>query len=231
MAIVKPSPLVGAIAGPVGGVTFVSSGRGMHVRGLANTVHRLSAGQGEARGVLSRATLAWRGLTDVQRSAWRAGASAIVERNALGVSRALTGFEFFVRSYGRAMLKFGNYYYSPPATCTDVPCRITSVESAPTGYVTVWLDVPNTAFSWKVLGWIASQDSGGGRAVAQRWKRAFWTSWSSASFAFPAQHTYWLGYIPQSGVRIALKMENLTTGLWSLPSIVEYIWGSGRVYY
>ena len=104
MAIVRPGPLVGAISGAVGGVTFVS-GRGSPVvrhRPAMRTVS--SPSLAAARGSMQSVRNFWKTLTDEQQDSWTTTARDTPHTNRLGVTSPISGFQLMVQTNIRVVL-------------------------------------------------------------------------------------------------------------------------------
>lgn len=113
MAIFKPSPLVGAIAGPVGGCTFVSTGKGNVLKASASTCRAFSRLQLERQAHMAWARTQWAGLTVAQKAAWTTAAALVAVTNRLGDKRTMSGYEAFVKAH---TVRIGSY-----ATLYSVP--------------------------------------------------------------------------------------------------------------
>lgn len=224
MALIKYSPLVGAVAGKVGGVTFVSKGRGASVRGCASTVERDSVAAAKARARHQAGVAGWLALTDAQRGTWRARALGVLEPNALGVVRALSGIELYERVAMRCRLMGLSVPTSAPATVHALPSRITGTYGVSNGYLNLTCVVPGGSAPYRWLVSVACQREAGNRRVLRRWKPWFYWSGSSLSLSFSVVTHLGLGWIPPSGTRIGVRLEGLTGGYFSAPSEVETVY-------
>ncbi len=98
MAIFKPSAIIAAISGKLGGQVFVQA------RG-ANVVRHRPAGKGGAsrrheipKRNLAEAQRFWKTLTDDQHAAWRTFAVQYPVTNRIGLRRPLSPYQAFVRT-------------------------------------------------------------------------------------------------------------------------------------
>ena len=98
MAIFIPSALVSAVSGKVGGVTFVSSGKGKVIKSCGQNVRAFSRLQLARQARLAWAKGQWAGLTAAQQSAWNAAAALVVKTNALGEVVKLTGYQAYIKA-------------------------------------------------------------------------------------------------------------------------------------
>lgn len=97
MAILKPSPLIGAITGTLGAVDFVQGATGLYVRKRPRSTIRRSPAVSLHRERFSTLINHWREMTESQRQAWRQAAALSNFRNRLGVPRRLSGFQLFLK--------------------------------------------------------------------------------------------------------------------------------------
>lgn len=98
MAIIRPSAIVAAISGSVGGVTFVNSRRGLIARHRPAHTASHSASLLERQAVFDTTTRAWRDLTPEQRESWRTLAIDQPTTNRLGLTSPITGFQSYLSS-------------------------------------------------------------------------------------------------------------------------------------
>lgn len=227
MATFKTSPLIGAIAGPVGGVTFVTSGRGNVVRGCASTVRRSSVRGALASARFASAAAGWLALTDAQRAAWRVRAGTLQEPNALGVPRYLSGWELYSRFVMKCRMQGATVLTTPPAVLVGAGARLVSAYGLSSGSCGFDVAVPGVSSNFVLLVWMATQFHGGNRYVVRRWKFMGVMSSSVAHFSFSASTADRLGSIPGTGVRVALKVENVKSCYWSVPAVGVFGWNQG----
>lgn len=97
MAIFRESPLVGAMSGRIGGAVAVRSKTGPVVRHRPAKITATSQSALAARADFSNTAKDWRQLSTADARAWNDFAAAHPEANRLGVSRLLTGFQWFMR--------------------------------------------------------------------------------------------------------------------------------------
>lgn len=97
MALVKPGPLVTAISGTVGGVTFAQGRRSTIARPtpppLPNTSTKQLKRQAQAYNVVRE----WQTLTAEQKAAWEAAGAALTVSNRIGTRAPLSGYSYFRR--------------------------------------------------------------------------------------------------------------------------------------
>ena len=97
MAIFRPAPILGAISGNVGGVCFVMSKSGPVIRKRIVRTKNTSRRHTELTIGLQRVRNAWRSLAEPQRAAWRQAALIFPNKNRLGSSTRLSGFQLFTK--------------------------------------------------------------------------------------------------------------------------------------
>lgn len=83
------------LSGSVGGVTASRNRYGAYLRNRTVPVNPNTPRQLEVRAAFAAATLAWKGLTDLQRGAWTAYADQTPVLNRLGESITLSGIAMF----------------------------------------------------------------------------------------------------------------------------------------
>lgn len=99
MALIKFSAVVGAASGTSGGTTFSRNRGGSYVRTWAKGVNPRTPSQTAQRLKLAGVANSWRGLTQVERNAWK-DAARLSDRkvtNRLGEARQLTGSQYFTK--------------------------------------------------------------------------------------------------------------------------------------
>lgn len=95
--LVKPSPLVGAMSGAIGGIVFSLTKNGL-IAGIRPTKTQPST----TFAISQRAELAhwvqiWRSLTSAERTTFIVAARSIFFSNRLGTRRAVTGYSLFLK--------------------------------------------------------------------------------------------------------------------------------------
>lgn len=141
MAIFRPSPLVGAVSGRVGGAEFVNGRGAPYVRKAQHKIRHDSPARLDAKAIYTQAIRAWENLTDTQRQAWRALAQIQTGTNRLSVPRTMTGFEAYIRTAiprirvsGTPPALPGETFSSPPPTgITYTSTDAADLELAPQG--------------------------------------------------------------------------------------------------
>lgn len=114
MAIIRPSPIVGAISGSLGGQTFVNSKTGLIAR--IRTHHRPN----QAANLLAQhtrfATVSrrWRTITTQDREAWKALARQSPQTNRLGVTSPRTGYGLYLAVNLNSIRQGGLFLAKPP---------------------------------------------------------------------------------------------------------------------
>ncbi|MBA7656718.1 hypothetical protein ES703_64645 [subsurface metagenome] len=97
MAIFMPGPLVAGISGNLGGMNFVQGRNGPFVRrGLTRTVKKTERQLGR-RARFDQVVKGWVEWGPEVRESWRAAARDIRFVNRLGLPRAISGFQLFVK--------------------------------------------------------------------------------------------------------------------------------------
>lgn len=96
MALVKTSPLIGAISGNMPGVNFAGTRYGTIARARKPPPPATTADQLDVRRGYQVARSWWPDLTDAQRAAWRTYAANRLTTNRIGTQRNLTGQQTFI---------------------------------------------------------------------------------------------------------------------------------------
>jgi hypothetical protein len=114
MALIKGGPLAQAISGTVAGSNFVNAARAPYVRQKKSRVPITGATQLVQQANLVRIMNRWRTLTTAQRLAWNVAAQALSRKNRLGISRPITGRQFFIGRNMRNLQWFGSTIATAP---------------------------------------------------------------------------------------------------------------------
>ena len=97
MAIYKAAPLIGGISGTLGGIAFANSKAGPIIRTRLRRTKTTNSRTLEMRVKLQSLRHAWQNMTDNQRTAWRQSAANYPNKNRLGTTSRLSGFQLFVK--------------------------------------------------------------------------------------------------------------------------------------
>lgn len=97
MAIFRPSSIVGAISGTLNASAFVNNSRGAIVRKRPNHTKKRSPALMQHQAQFVNVQRTWRTLTEDERTSWRTTALRFPEKNRLGISRSLTGFQLYMK--------------------------------------------------------------------------------------------------------------------------------------
>ena len=97
MAIIRPSSIVGAISGSIGGTNFATGKNGPYVRSRVSRTKSLTPKQSFVRVRFQFLRHEWQGLTDAQRTAWRMAAANRPHINRLGLTSHLSGHALFIQ--------------------------------------------------------------------------------------------------------------------------------------
>jgi len=127
MAIIKPSEIVSAISGSIGGTTFAAS-KGSTTMRKKNRVKKKTSKEALAQHArYANAQRTWKNFTDEERTAWRVTAANINFANRLGLPRKLTGFQLFMQQ------QLPNFGLFPPPTLD----AINATKTAPATSMTI----------------------------------------------------------------------------------------------
>ncbi len=141
MAIFRPSALVGALSGKVGGAEFVIGRGAPYVRKAQHKIKHQSPSRLNAQAIYAQATRNWEALTDTQRTAWRALAQIVPAKNRLGVPRTQTAFELYMHvaiprlhiAPTATFLPAKDFHSTPPTGFVLTSTDAADIEIAPTG--------------------------------------------------------------------------------------------------
>ncbi len=100
MAIFTPGPLIGAISGNLGGMNIANTRHGLVARKLPSRTDKKTEAQLRHRARWSKLTRTWNELTPAIRKEWRSGAKLMTYTNRLGITRPMSGFQFFLHHCG-----------------------------------------------------------------------------------------------------------------------------------
>lgn len=96
MGLVKYSPLVSEVRGKVGDVIFSRNTYGAYVRDYVIPLNPNTTYQQTARNLMSAAVILWQGLSEDQRTQWRAYASELIRTNRYNDLSRLSGYNAFI---------------------------------------------------------------------------------------------------------------------------------------
>lgn len=145
MAIARPGPLLTALSGTIGGVTFKNTRRGCVVTSAPRPLRKQSELLLETQARWSNLRRTWYELTDQERLNWNTAAANYLRPDRLGVPRTISGLQLFMRHWTLTSPAFGLDYGTPPNagtapapasfvlstfTSSAIVCTITM----PTGY-------------------------------------------------------------------------------------------------
>ena len=132
MAIFLPSPVIGAISGNLGGACFVLSKSGPVIRQRIRRTRQGDARHAQMRAAVQRFRIAWRDLSEEQRTSWRQSAISFPFTNRLGVTSTLSGFQLFMKlnlfTYDEPNIGILPLIETPPNLTAFAPFRLDSFE-------------------------------------------------------------------------------------------------------
>lgn len=96
MAIFEPGSLIGAISGNVGGASFANRSGSKVVRKPRRPSRTNAERIINQQTLITNIARQWRDLTELERAAWRTAAANRPIPNRLGVSRAISGYQYYV---------------------------------------------------------------------------------------------------------------------------------------
>ncbi len=144
MAIYRPSAIVGAISGNVGGVCFVVTKAGLVARKRNVRTRNTSKRRFEVNAGFQKLRNAWRSLSEIQQTSWRQAALTFPHTNRLGLATRLTGFALFIKvnALGFSPPNFGPFpiVHDPPILTNRPPFRIVAFDVTSGGPKTFTLE-------------------------------------------------------------------------------------------
>lgn len=170
MAIIRPSPIIGAISGTLGSTNFSNSRYGPVARKQLARVNKLTQKQLAQRSRFSDTVKGWSELTEDQRLAWRSAAQLVVRPNRLGVNRSLSGFAFFLQ-YNLAHVEATSIFSVPPTILIRTPSieNVVPFLSVSLGMV-LTATLPPSSDDYDIYTYCARNVSGRPITFANNWK-------------------------------------------------------------
>ena len=221
-AKVKWGALVVDGRGKLGGHVMSKNRGGSYMRTKVTPSNPQSASQGGVRNSFTSNAQAWRGITDAQRSAWRAAVSNFVGTDIFGDSKTLSGFQLFMR-INNYLLLCGEVAISDPPLPTAVPSFLTFSVATAAGAATMSATFTGAiAATEKVILSATAGQSAGKSFVKSEYRNIDILDNADASPCnIKAAYIAKFGSIPAAGQKIYFKMQqvNLATGL---PGAVIY---------
>ncbi len=169
MAIFRQGPILTAVSGSIGALTFANSPRSPYVKTHARLRKRASAQTQTARNNYTAAVRAWRNADQDNRDQWIAAALTTTFRNSIGVLRNISGYQLWMRIQLLRLTSSLAILDSPPQMTTSTP-------------------IPNPQLNATVpggIGYSAAPFDPGGSTF-----RMFYGA-RAASIHVPAVFTYW----------------------------------------
>lgn len=112
--IFRPSPLVGALSGTLGDITFAYTPAGSYMRKAQGASKTATPKQLRQRTRMKHLLRGWRGLTAAEQVTWAQLAASHPYKNRLGVLRHLTGFQLFLKVNGPETLFLDSFLINAP---------------------------------------------------------------------------------------------------------------------
>lgn len=97
MAIIRPSSIVGAISGNLGGVNFANGKSGPYARQRRSVTDALSDRQRQIRAMMQITRHQWQNMDEPTRQSWRQAAQNRPHTNRLGITSHLTGAALYIK--------------------------------------------------------------------------------------------------------------------------------------
>ncbi len=114
MAIIQLGTLISGIKGSIGGVTFSRNPSGIIAKSKIVPRKSLTAKQTTALQNNNAANVAWQSLTLSQKVNWNNYASVNNKTDRYGVSKILTGYNWFTSIYNASIYTSGTWSVNPP---------------------------------------------------------------------------------------------------------------------
>lgn len=97
MALVTPSPIIGAISGKIGSSVFAHSSAGQTIRSTPRVIKHHSSQSLALKAALARTHNTWHSVTESEYLSWRSYAENHTRTNALGTRQPITAHQMFLR--------------------------------------------------------------------------------------------------------------------------------------
>jgi hypothetical protein len=170
MAIVRPSPIIGAISGNLGGTNFAQTRAGLVARKRSQVIHRTSSILLASQNNFLRVQNLWITTTEERRQAWRAAASLISFPNRLGINHNLSGYQLFMKQM-LGVGFFGSPALDPPTSITRLPSipALVLTPFGPASLIATWAEITAaqaTRFIWQATRTFSSNP----RTTFHRWR-------------------------------------------------------------
>jgi hypothetical protein len=114
MAIIQLGSLISGIKGSIGGITFSSNAAGICAKQKVRKRKSVTGKQSLSLQNNNAAVAAWASLSLSNKNAWIAYASLYSKTDRYGVSKTLTGFNWFVSIFNASMYVNGTFPLVPP---------------------------------------------------------------------------------------------------------------------
>lgn len=174
MALIKYSALVAEARGKLGDVVLSRNTYGAYVRSKGVLIDPTTARQLAVRARLTTASQAWRVLTDSQRLAWHDASQRASRHNVFGDQAPLSGNNFFIKKYLRAVAAGVPPPTNPPrdfAPTAMISIGFYSLSEA--GGIGVVADPTSTGSDHIAFIWAATNISAGRNFVSSQYRLVY----------------------------------------------------------
>lgn len=227
MALFKPSPLLAAISGTIGGMNFATSSK----RPIVRLAQRRPAGQATSL-VSERARFAyiqrlWQRQSKATQDSWRTFASSDRWRDRLGQARTPSGFQLF--AWCAIPLLQSAQTFDPTLIPKPIQITVTTPNvlsyavgtqlqiqiNTSIGSPTVPLSLYAQTFYRPMTAYLPSSGSVPTRQLPQRWRFLMWADWTvGATVNISAQIAALIG-APISGQAVAIRSRFVLTQFYN----------------
>jgi len=169
MAISVPGPLVGAVSGKLGSITFVATAKGNVIRDSGRNPFVGSIRQLSQQSKMLSAQLRWQTLSNAQRLQWDTAAPSIAHRDRFGRQNNMSGFQLYCAVNGISKLFDTTFHDTPPTTFHRYTTPIVSTSFSASGaYDLVPGQIPIVGVALANV-WVARPLSTKTRKFFRRW--------------------------------------------------------------
>jgi hypothetical protein len=151
VALFRPSSLVQAVSGRVGGVVFVAGSQGSYIRRVGSKTIARPTALDYSRKAFGDGVSTWQNLTDAQRKGWNVLAARIYRTDRLGVQKPYSGRSLFLREAAIAARVHLPIVLDAPGAGVRISMASYSVAYTSTALTLSFVKTPGTPSGWIIV--------------------------------------------------------------------------------
>lgn len=205
MARIIYSGLIESIRGSIAGTTFQKNRYGHTVKRKPNMVRPATPFQNRQKQLISRATKAWRELTDSVRDSWNTWASTYPSYSRFNPSAELSGYAVFVRSQVYGLLAADTIRTIEPSFTLNIDDTLSLSLARISDTLMLSPNSITEDESWTVLIFASRPFSDSQNFIGTKTRFIRAISNSDGAYNIASEYAAVFGVLPAVGQRVALR--------------------------